>query len=315
MHATAIVAGAMASGLLCACSGSPGGAGAVSGPGGYVPGLKGRIAVRAGAAQSVLYVADQFNQRIAIFAQGGGGNPAPIGQITSGIAGPDGLFVDRNGTLYVCNFGAGTVTEYPAGQTSPSKTLTGTIGPKYVTAGNDGTVYVSDFANGSSGKVYEYAGGSTTPTLAIPISPYPAGLALDSHNRLYVAYGDTTNNDLEVLRFAPGKTKGKNLGIHQKSGNPGGMTIDNHQDLVIADQAFAVVDIFPPGATSPSKQIGGFNLAYQVALNKADTRLWVSDPFGPSVQQVTYPAGVPTQSRSNSLSGAFGVATSPEGAH
>lgn len=300
---------------LCACSGSPGSLGTSAGSSSYVPLLKGGAATQPAAGQSLLYVADQFNQRIAIFAQGGGGNPAPIGQITSGIAGPDGLFVDKLGTLYVCNFGAGTVTEYPAGHTSPNKTLTGTIGPKYVTAGNDGTVYVSDFASGSNGKVYEYAGGSTTPTTTIPIAPYPAGLALDAHNRLYVAYANSTNTDLEVLRFAPGKTKGKNLGIHQKYGNPGGMTIDNHQDLVIADQAVAKVDIFPPGATVPSKQIGGFNLAYQIALNRADTRLWVSDPFGPSVQEVTYPAGTPVQSRSNSLSGAFGVATSPEGAH
>lgn len=313
MRLIRLCAGVAVAALLCACAGSPGGSG-VAAPG-FAPSLKGALGVRPAAGQSLLYVADQFNQRIAIFSQGGGGNPAPIGQITSGIAGPDGLFVDRNGTLYVCNFGAGTVTEYPAGQTVPSKTLTGTIGPKYVTAGNDGTVYVSDFANGSNGKVYEYAGGSTTPTASISITPYPAGIALDSHNRLYVAYGDSAHSDLEVLRFAPGKTRGKNLGIHQKYGNPGGMTIDNKQDLVIADQAFAQVDIFPPGATLPSKQIGGFNLAYQIALNKADTRLWVSDPFGPSVQQVTYPGGTKTQSRSNSLSGAFGVATSPEGAH
>jgi hypothetical protein len=306
---------AVSAALLAACSGSPAGGPPSLGASASRPALRAGITARPGAGQSLLYVADQFNQRVAIFAQGGGGNPPPIGQITDGIAGPDGLFVDRNGTLYVCNFGAGTVTEYPAGQTSPSKTLTGSIGPKYVTAGNDGTVYVSDFNSGSNGRVLEYAGGSTTPTTTIPISPYPAGVALDNRNRLYVAYGDAANNDLEVLRFAPGRTKGKNLGIHVAHGSPGGMTIDNHQDLVIADQAVAVVDIFPPGATQPSHEIGGFNLAYQVALTHKDTRLWVSDPFGPSVQEVSYPAGTPLQSRSNSLSGAFGVATSPEGAH
>lgn len=271
--------------------------------------------VHSNAGKALLYVADQPNQRVAIFAENGGGNPAPVGQITSGISGPDGLFIDKAGTLYVCNFGAGTVTEYPNGQTSPSKTLTGMIAPKYVTAGKDGTVYVSDFDSGSSGKVYEYANGSTTPTTTIPISPYPAGLALDARNRLYVTYGDATKHDLEVLRFAPGKTNGKNLGIHMQNGNPGGMTIDKAQNLVVDDQGFARVYIFPPGATQPSMTITGFSLAYQIALNALDTRLWVSDPFGPSVQEVTYPGGAPVQSRSNSLSGAFGVATYPEGAH
>ena len=107
--------------------------------------------------------------------------PAPqTGQITDAIAGPDGLYVDPSGTLYVCNFGAGTVTEYPKGQTTHSKTLTGTIGPKYVVAGRDGTVYVSDFGNGSHSNLYEYADGSTTPTTTITFATFPAGVALDT---------------------------------------------------------------------------------------------------------------------------------------
>jgi len=194
-------AGVAAAALLCACSGTSGGNGASAGPAGYVP-LMRSTAVQPAAGQSVLYVADQFNQRVAIFKQSGGGNPAPIGQITDGISGPDGLFVDSHGTLYVCNFGAGTVTEYPAGQTSPSKTLTGTVGPKYVTAGRDGTVYVSDFDSGSNGKVYEYAGGSTTPTASIPVPPYPAGVALDAHNRLYVTYGNRPMLESRVEEIA-----------------------------------------------------------------------------------------------------------------
>ena len=36
--------------------------------------------------------------------KGAGSNPAPIGEITDAISGPDGLFVYKNGTLYVCNF-------------------------------------------------------------------------------------------------------------------------------------------------------------------------------------------------------------------
>ena len=153
-----------------------------------------------------LYVADQPHQRVAIFSQSSG---EPTGQITDAIGGPDGLYVDPSGTLYVCNFGAGTVTEYPKGQTTHSKTLTGTIGPKYVVAGRDGTVYVSDFGDGSNSNLYEYADGSTTPTTTIPFTTFPAGVALDTHNKLYVAYYDSTNDDIEVLKFAPGSTKGR----------------------------------------------------------------------------------------------------------
>jgi hypothetical protein len=256
-----------------------------------------------------LYVADQTNQRVAIFSQKSG---ASTGQITDAIAGPDGLYVDQSGTLYVCNFGAGTVTEYPKGQVTHSKTLTGTIGPKYVVAGRDGTVYVSDFGNGSNSNLYEYANGSTTPTTTIPFATYPAGVALDTHNKLYVAYHDSTNNDIEVLKFKPGSTSGRTLGIHIKYDNPGALTFDNKGDLLLADQSVAAVDVFPSGAKTPSKQITGFSLAYQIALNHKDTHLFVSEPFVPSVAEVAYPSGKPIQSFSSGLAGAYGVATSPD---
>src|SRR5579863_403049 len=256
-----------------------------------------------------LYVADQPNARVAIFSQKSG---APTGQITDGIAGPDGLYVDPSGTLYVCNFGAGTVTEYPKGVTTHSKTLTGTIGPKYVVAGRDGTVYVSDFGDGSKSNLYEYANGSTTPTTTIPFATFPAGVAIDKHNKVYVAYSDPTNNDIEVLKFAPGATKGKNLGIHIKYDSPGGLAFDNQDDLLLDDQSLPGVDVFPPGATVPSQQIKGFSLAYQIALNHKDKDLFVTDPFGPSVEEVAYPSGTPIRSFSSGLSGAFGVATSPD---
>lgn len=256
-----------------------------------------------------LYVADQPNQRVAIFSQRTG---APTGQITDAIAGPDGLYIDPSGTLYVCNFGAGTVTEYPKGQTTHSKTLTGTIGPKYVVAGRDGTVYVSDFGDGSHSNLYEYANGSTTPTTIIPFATFPAGVALNTHNKLYVAYNDATNSDIEVLKFKPGSTTGKNLGIHVKNGNAGGLAFDKKGDLLLDDQSLPGVDVFPPGATTPSQQITGFSLAYQIALNQRNTHLFVSDPFGPSVEEVAYPSGTQIRSFSSGLSGAFGVATSPD---
>lgn len=256
-----------------------------------------------------LYVADQSNQRVAIFSQKSG---APTGQITDAISGPDGLYIDRGGTLYVCNFGSGTVTEYRKGQTMHSKTLTGTIGPKYVVAGRDGTVYVADFGYGSHSNLYEYAKGSTTPTTTIPFATFPAGVALDTHNKLYVAYNDANYGDVEVLKFAPGKTKGKNLGISIKFGTAGGLAFDKDDDLLLDDQGLPGVDVFPPGATLPSKQFTGFSLAYQIALNKKNARLFVSDPFGPSVAEIAYPSGTPIRSFSSGLAGAFGVATSPD---
>ena len=269
----------------------------------------GWLSPEARAGKALLLVADQPNQRIVMFSQKSG---AVVGQITDAISGPDGIYVDNLGTLYVCNFGAGTVTEYLKGQTTHSKTLTGAGSPKYVVAGHDGTVYVSDFHGSAGGHVYEYAGGSTTPTVTINFQSFPAGLALDRLNKLYVAYNDSANSDIEVLKFAPGKTSGKNLGIHLKFGYAGGVTFDQSGDLLLVDQSSATVDIFAPGATSPTQQIKGFSLAYQIALNHRNTDLFVSDPGGGNVAEVAYPSGTPVQSINNSLLGAYGVGTSPD---
>ncbi|MEO6991189.1 MAG: hypothetical protein ABI346_00345 [Candidatus Baltobacteraceae bacterium] len=309
--------------LLAACSGGsqlapgsalPGGNGPLS-QARAVPAARpgpGWLSAEAAAGTALLYVADQFNQRVAIYSQFGK-NPAPIGQITDAIGGPDGLFVDKKGTLYVCNFGTATVTEYPKGQTTHSKTLTGAGSPKYVVVGVDGTVYVSNFNASANGQVLEYANGSTTPTTTIPFQTYPAGLALDKLNRLYVAYNAPTVNDIEVLRFLPGKTTGKNLGIHITGGSAGGATIDSSGNLLIDNQGLPGVEVFPPGATQPSQLITGFNLAYQIALNHRNNHLYISDPFAPSVNEVTYPGAKPINTITNSLSAAFGVATSPDG--
>ena len=262
--------------------------------------------------QHLVYVADESGQTVYIFP-GRGSNQAPVGKITSGLAAPNGLFVDKLKRLYVCNFGGGTVTVYPKGAISPSRTLTGAGSAIDVVVGVDEKVYVSNWDSGTSGTVLEYPKGHNAPTVTININGAPEGLALDSGNNLYVAYNDATVGDGEVLKFAPGSKMGSNLGIHV--GYVGGATIDSQGNLLLDDQNLPGVDVFPPGATQPSNQIKGFALAFDIALNQANTRLWVTDPFGPSVVEVTYPAGTIVNTINNTITSAFGVATSPDGSY
>ena len=257
----------------------------------------------------LVYVADQGGQAVYIFPQQGH-NQAPIGKITNGLAAPNGLFVDKARRLYVCNFGGGTVTVYPHGAINPSRTLTGAGSAIDVVVGLDGTVYVSNWDSGTAGTLLEYPKGSTTPTVTISINGAPEGLALDSAGNLYVAYNDKTVGDGEVLQFAPGATVGTNLGIHV--GYVGGETLDSQGNLLLVDQNIPGVDVFPPGATQPSQRITGFSLAFDVALRQGDTRLWITDPFT-AVNEVTYPAGTIVNSITNTITSAFGVATSPDG--
>jgi hypothetical protein len=257
----------------------------------------------------LVYVADQGGQAVYIFPQQGH-NQAPIGKITNGLAGPNGLFVDKARRLYVCNFGGGTVTVYPHGAINPSRTLTGAGSAIDVVVGLDSTVYVSNWDSGTAGTLLEYPKGSSTPTVTININGAPEGLALDSAGNLYVAYNDATVGDGEVLQFAPGSTVGTNLGIHV--GYVGGETLDSQGNLLLVDQNIPGVDVFPPGATQPSQRITGFSLAYDVALRQGDSRLWITDPFT-SVNEVTYPGGTIVNSITNTITSAFGVATSPDG--
>jgi hypothetical protein len=264
------------------------------------------------AAQQLVYVSDENGQAVYIFPQKGH-NPPPIGKITSGLAAPNGLFVDLARRLYVCNFGGGTVTVYRNGSITPSRTLRQAGSAIDVAVGTDGTVYVSDWDSGSAGHLLEYPRGHNTPTVTININGASEGLVLDSSNNLFVAYNDATNGDGEVLKFLPGSTVGTNLGIHV--GYVGGESMDSQGNLLLNDQNVPAVDVFPPGATQPSNQIKGFALAFDVALNQGDSRLWVTDPFGPLVYKVAYPSGTIIDSLSNTFSSAFGVATSPNGAY
>jgi 6-phosphogluconolactonase (cycloisomerase 2 family) len=272
----------------------------------------GWLSPQAKAGKGLLYVADQFNQRVAIFSQAKSQDPQLLGQITDGISAPDGLAVDSKGKLYVCNFGNGTVTEYAKGKTKASTTLTQAGSPKYVSVGTDGTVYVSNFNGSSNGQLLEYPKGSKTPKTQISFASFPAGSVVDNDNNLYVAYNDDTSGDIQVLEFAPGSTQGTNLGIHVAFGYAGAMTMDNSGDLLIVNQENSAVSAFPPGATQPSKTFR-FSAAYGVTLNKAANRLFVSQPFVPSVSELTYPKGMASQTYTDELSAAFGVAASPAG--
>lgn len=273
----------------------------------------GWLSDRAKAGTQLFYVADQAGQTVYIFPQVGK-NPPPIGAIRTGISAPDGIFVDQHGALYVCNFGAGTVTVYPRGKTSPSKTLTGAgSAPIDVVVGLDGTVYVADFNVGQHGHIFEYAHGNTTPTKTISLTGYPEGLALDHANNLFAAYQKTLTAGT-VLKFAPGSSHGQDLRLPIVL--VGGATIDSHDNLLVADQSNPNphIDVFPPGSHHPSKKIGGFPLAFDIALNHANSHLYVTQPQNPAVVfEVSYPAGVILQRITNTITTAYGVATSPDG--
>jgi sugar lactone lactonase YvrE len=99
-------------------------------------------------------------------------------KITTGIDNPLGLAIDASGTLYVSNFPA-SITEYPAGSTSPSKTITGQglTDPFGLALDASGNLYIADFG---AAKVFEVPAGTTTvENLGLSDLTEPLGVAID----------------------------------------------------------------------------------------------------------------------------------------
>jgi hypothetical protein len=166
-------------------------------------------------------------------------NGLQVGQITSGLVEPQGLFVDAKGSLWVAN--TSNVLVYPRGSLSPSTTLTDSVGdPTDVTVCPDGTAYVADLYDNSSSNhssIQVYAHGSTTPTGNLDYAtdfrnPF---LTCDAAGNVFVALltGEYEGDGL-VVEFPHGKQKGaKDLGIVLQS--PGGIKPDNAGNLLVTD--------------------------------------------------------------------------------
>lgn len=263
-------------------------------------------------AKHLIYVSDFLNNAIEIYPTTGS-NPSPVGQITDGISGPQGCFVDRHGNLFVTNASNQTVTMYPHGSTTWTLQYTGFAYPTNVTVGANGMVYVDDLVGQ---KVVEFPRGKTRSKRTISIT-YPQGVALDANNNLYVSYNTGAHGagPGDVNEYAPGKTSGKDLRL--PIAWSAGDAIDGKSDVVVADQGTgsnAAVYVFPPGSSTPSQTINqGMLDPFRIAFDKPFKTLYVADPAVNALLVYDYASGSLKDSITNGLSSVYGVAVYPEG--
>jgi len=298
--------------ILTACSGG----GASSGSVAPLPPASGASVLNAGSRNGNLFVSDFYASTIVVYPAHAP-NPAPVGKITDAVSNPYNLAVDRSGTLYVQN-NNNTVTEYPKGRTNPSKTLQeppagpGGLGTGIcVIVGNDGTVYAADHYGS---QVYEFAGGSTTPTTTLDVNE-AFGLALDRRNALYVGWSASSSSLGRVMKFKSGSTTGHDLGITVQSN--GGLAVDAHDNLLVGDQGAQTIDIFKRGATKPFRTIDTApNYPYQFTLDRANRHLYLVSGTPAEVYVYDYATGTlawtVTQGLPGSSGYAMGVAVRPE---
>jgi hypothetical protein len=254
----------------------------------------------------LLYVTDYNANAVLIYKQGdtGGG---PIGEIVDGISTPQGDAVDASGTLYVANEGNNTVTEYPAGASSPSVTLSTDISrPLDVSVDSNGIVYITE---GSASKILEFKPGSTSPDATVSIS-HPSDATNVKNNDLYVTYKPTSGGG-HVARCAPLAASCTDLGI--VVGYAQGIAIDMRGNLLVGDIYGQVIDIYKPGQVSPFRTIATpLEEPAKLALDKKDKTLYQADPANFAVELYNYKAG--TQETSFTFGSADeleGVALSP----
>ncbi len=254
----------------------------------------------AARGKELLFVAN-FNNNVVEIYSAKGSNQAPIGQITDGLDGPEGMAVAAK-HLYVTNTASNTVTVYRVGKTTVTKTYSsGLDGPAGVAVGTDGTVYV---ANLFGNDVVAYAKGSMTPTSTYSGLGFPIGVTLDAKNNLYV----TDSSGVE--EFPPGSTNGKNLGISLAEAS--GIAIDKKRNIVVANQMPAGVYVYPQGSTQASKIFGQEGDPNPIAFLTNRKQLFVGEPLSNTINVYAYPSGKMVNAITNGVAFPAGVAISPQ---
>jgi hypothetical protein len=167
-----------------------------------------------------IYVSNQDEHTIVVFAAGANGNAAPTRTISGSLTGlhrPMGLAFDALDRLYVVNLGVynsccQSIMVYPAGvhgNAAPLRTIAGSttalVNPLGITVDDAGNIYVSNFGNTDSGpsnsqttilKFTPAQSGNVPPTTMIlgenQLSE-PLGVAVDVTGKLFAAnfFGNT----------------------------------------------------------------------------------------------------------------------------
>jgi DNA-binding beta-propeller fold protein YncE len=233
------------------------------------------------------------------------------GEITKGLNGADGLWVDKHGNLYVANYNGYNVTEYKRGSSVPSCTYSkGLADPIDVTTDKAGNVYVANASIYPSypGYIYEYPQCRNSVSKIYDDTGDPVGIAVDAQGDVFVSYLIQSQGFFE--EFKGGSVQPTSL--RATVGFAGGLVLDNRSNLIAVDQDGSIVVIAPPYDRA-KLLVGGLSQPFHDALNKRENRLFVTDFASSTVSVFEYPSGrlITTLGSGNGIYGAAGVAESP----
>ncbi|MGA7201399.1 MAG: hypothetical protein WBX26_06175 [Candidatus Cybelea sp.] len=181
-------------------------------------------------------------------------NPKTLARITDGVSQPQSTCVDGNQTLYVTNGngGGGWISEYKIGNTSPTTTITqGVNGPTYCAIDHHGNLWVT---NRGSVNVTEYLHGSSVPNEVITAGlTYPIGIAIDHAGTMYVSNHDGSS-DANVQVYRRGQTSPSRT-ITDGVQWPDGIGVDAAGTLYVTNIIPGNVEEYRSGSGEPYHKI------------------------------------------------------------
>jgi hypothetical protein len=217
-------------------------------------------------------------------------NWSQAGTITEGISSADGNWYDTHG-LYVANSEAPNIEEYDAEGSLKFTYSAGMTNPITVATDADGNVYEADFAGE---EVNEYRQASNTVAASCQPGGKVEGVAVDKSGDVFIAYytGVPPYGTATISEYKGGLNGCSETTFAPRVSFPGGLILDDKNDLIICDQIGKAIYIIPPPYSSISGTLGtGYSEPFHVSLDKANGEAYVTDVGSETIDEVTYPAG------------------------
>jgi sugar lactone lactonase YvrE len=186
------------------------------------------------------------------------GSSSPFATITYGLDTPDACTVDRDGNLYVDDGGAGNplIQLYPAGRTSPGKTIDIPHSGRASTPGGlvinrRGALFVSMFtAESETATVFRInRGSSTAKNLNLQDLPDGGALGIDKAGNLYAG-----GHEGDMSIYAPENTTPSRTFDLDVNGFYTDMTVTSDGTIYWPNYDEGAMYEFAPGTSSPTNE-------------------------------------------------------------
>lgn len=304
-----VVACGTAAILLSACSGAPQGGSAGLLPSAAGPNLRAAARANAHALQlpggRVLYVTDNGKSEAAALDVIQYRSWVNVGSIPFGNVTPLGVWVDKNGNFYVAEASntssSSNVYEYDSAG-DLIFTYSSALGlASAVTTDRRGNVYVAD--NGWTGDfsphVAEFEQGVNESLSCPPVGTGSAhGIAVDRQGDVFLTV-DYSSGGASIVEYPRGIIKSRCVGtvLPIEPGPYGsfyGAAVDTQGNLLVASLSpySASVDTIAPPYTSVTGSLGsGWSAPFDVTIDRAGTRAYVTDAGTKTVTILAYPSG------------------------